>query len=72
LKWFPQHPANGLHEASGWKNLRKEVKQMTYESFELVELGGAEMVIESVVGGVDEETLDKFDPFCAPYVEYDE
>jgi hypothetical protein len=46
---------------------------MTYESFELVELGNAEVAIE--VGGleVEPEEIDrKYFAAVAPYVEFDE
>lgn len=43
-----------------------------YESFEVVELGQAETAIEIGVPIWDEELIDKFEPSCAPYVEFDE
>lgn len=46
---------------------------MTYESFELVELGKAEVAIEIGLPQAPEETEnDKFTLSVAPYVEYDE
>lgn len=44
---------------------------MTYESFELVELGEAEVAIEATLLDSREENFDKFVPSCAPYVEYE-
>ena len=44
---------------------------MTYESFELVELGEAEVAIESTELETDEEEIEKFVPSCAPYVEFE-
>jgi hypothetical protein len=44
---------------------------MSYESFELVELGAAEVAIEATLLDTDEETFDKFVPSCAPYVEFE-
>lgn len=46
---------------------------MTYESFEVVELGAAELAIE--IGAPDdpeEDVHDKFTSLVAPYVEFDE
>jgi hypothetical protein len=53
------------------KRLRKEDRQM-YESFEVVELGGAEVAIEIGFPISEEEVHLKFEPSCAPYVEFDE
>lgn len=43
-----------------------------YESFEVVELGAAEVAIELIVPTSEEEFQLKFEPSCAPYVEFDE
>ncbi len=74
LELRPQQTRNRLHEAArGNQNLRKETKQMTYESFDLVELGKAEVAIEIGLPQAPEETEnDKFTLSVAPYVEYDE
>lgn len=45
---------------------------MTYESFEPVELGKAELTIELAIPGPQEELAEKFEPGFAPYVEFDE
>lgn len=45
---------------------------MTNESFELVELGKAEVEIEFGLPNAPEEVEDKFTPGVAPYVEFDE
>jgi len=43
-----------------------------YESFEVVELGQAESAIELGFPDSEEEINLKFEPSCAPYVEFDE
>lgn len=53
-------------------NLRKETRQMTYESFEVVELGKAEVEIEIGKLNAPEEVDRKFLDSVAPYVEFDE
>lgn len=45
---------------------------MTYESFELVELGKAEVAIEIGLENEPEEVDRKFTSAVAPYVEFDE
>jgi hypothetical protein len=45
---------------------------MTYESFELVELGSAEVAIEVILDDDTEELDRKFNSAVAPYVEFDE
>jgi hypothetical protein len=45
---------------------------MTYESFEPVELGKAELTIELGIPEPPEELDDKFSAGVAPYVEFDE
>jgi hypothetical protein len=45
---------------------------MTYESFEVVELGKAEVAIEIILPNDPEEEVGKFTAGVAPYVEYDE
>lgn len=43
-----------------------------YETFEVVELGQAEIAIEIAFPVAHEEIHTKFEPACAPYVEFDE
>lgn len=43
-----------------------------YETFEVVELGQAEVAIEIGFPISEEEIHLKFEPSCAPYVEFDE
>jgi hypothetical protein len=43
---------------------------MTNETFETVELGQAEALIE-LIGVMSEELEDKLDPVVAPYVEFE-
>ncbi|HKR22901.1 MAG TPA: hypothetical protein VJS17_09915 [Pyrinomonadaceae bacterium] len=43
-----------------------------YETFEVVELGQAEAAIELGFPTSEEEFHLKFEPSCAPYVEFDE
>jgi hypothetical protein len=43
---------------------------MTHETFETVELGQAEALIE-LIGTMSEEVNDKLDPVVAPYVEFE-
>ena len=43
-----------------------------YETFEVVELGQAEAAIELGSPFSEEEIQLKFEPSCAPYVEFDE
>jgi hypothetical protein len=50
---------------------RKEEKIMTYEAFELVELGQAEALIEASMPEGDEEMWEKYMPGVAPYVEFE-
>lgn len=45
---------------------------MTYESFEVVELGEAEVAIETILPDDPEEQVGKFSAGITPYVEYDE
>jgi hypothetical protein len=45
---------------------------MTYESFEIVELGKAEVVVEIGLPRSPEEVDDKFTAAVEPYVEFDE
>lgn len=45
---------------------------MTYESFETVELGKAEVAIEIGLLSAPEEVDEKFTGAVAPYVEFDE
>lgn len=46
---------------------------MTYESFEIVELGTAEVAIEIGLPNAPEEPVDdKFTSAVAPYIEFDE
>ena len=45
---------------------------MTYESFESVELGKAEVAIEIFLEDAPEEVNEKFTTGVAPYVEFDE
>jgi hypothetical protein len=45
---------------------------MTYETFEPVELGQAEVAIEIFLEEAPEEAFDKFNTSVAPYVEFDE
>ena len=45
---------------------------MTYESFEPVELGNAEVAIEIFLTDAPEEPQEKFTSSVAPYVEFDE
>lgn len=45
---------------------------MTYETFEPVELGKAELAIEAGLPNNPEEVDDKFTIGVAPYVEFDE
>jgi hypothetical protein len=45
---------------------------MTYETFEPVELGKAELAIESGLPNNPEEVDDKFTFAVAPYVDFDE
>jgi len=45
---------------------------MTYESFEPVELGQAEVAIEIFLEEAPEETYEKFTSSVAAYVEFDE
>ena len=45
---------------------------MTYESFEPVELGSAEVTIEIGLQNAPEEVSDKFTEAVAPYVEFDD
>ncbi|HET7114830.1 MAG TPA: hypothetical protein VFI57_14380 [Pyrinomonadaceae bacterium] len=45
---------------------------MTYESFEPVELGRAEVAIEIGLQNAPEEVEEKFTSAVAPYVEFDE
>lgn len=44
---------------------------MTHETFEAVELGQAEALIEIGMPTSVEEMLDKFEPGAAPYVEFE-
>lgn len=45
---------------------------MTYESFEPMELGNAEVAIETIFEDEPEELERKFESAVAPYVEFDE
>ena len=43
---------------------------MIHESFETVELGQAEELIE-LIGTMSEEATEKFDPAVTPYIEFE-
>jgi hypothetical protein len=44
---------------------------MTHEAFEPIELGQAEVLIEMIGVGVDEELDEKYTRGVAPYVEFE-